>query len=66
MSVAYMTHPLIKHKIPMLPKDTTGTNEFRKIVEEIAILMDSARSLRKSRSSWVMRRCPTCPPETFW
>ena len=39
MSVAYMTHPLIKHKITMLRKETTGTNEFRKIVEEIAILM---------------------------
>ena len=34
-----MTHPLIKHKITMLRKETTGTNEFRKIVEEIAILM---------------------------
>ena len=39
MSVAYMTHPLIKHKISMLRRETTGTNEFRKIVEEIAILM---------------------------
>lgn len=39
MSVSYMTHPLIKHKITMLRKETTGTNEFRKIVEEIAILM---------------------------
>ena len=25
MSVAYMTHPLIKHKITMLRKETTGT-----------------------------------------
>ena len=39
MSVSYMTHPLIKHKITMLRKTTTGTNEFRKIVEEIAMLM---------------------------
>ena len=35
MSVAYMTHPLIKHKITMLRKETTGTNEFRKLIEEI-------------------------------
>ena len=39
MSVMYMTHPLIKHKITVLRKETTGTNEFRKVVEEIAILM---------------------------
>ena len=39
MSVSYMTHPLIKHKITLLRKQTTGTNEFRKLIEEIAMLM---------------------------
>ncbi len=39
MSVSYMNHPLIKHKITMLRKETTTTNEFRSLVEEIAILM---------------------------
>ena len=39
MSVAYMTHPLIKHKITLLRKQTTGTNEFRKLIKEIARLM---------------------------
>lgn len=39
MSVSYMTHPLIKHKITLLRKESTPTNEFRKIVEEIAMLM---------------------------
>ena len=34
-----MTHPLIKHKISILRKKSTGTNEFRRVVEEIAILM---------------------------
>ena len=34
-----MTHPLIKHKISILRKKSTGTNEFRHVVEEIAILM---------------------------
>lgn len=32
-------HPLVKHKITMLRKKTTGTNEFRAIVEEIAMLV---------------------------
>lgn len=31
-------HPLLKHKITMLRKIETGTNEFRKLVEEIAVL----------------------------
>lgn len=39
MSVSYMTHPLIKHKITLLRKESTTTTEFRKLVEEIAMLM---------------------------
>ena len=31
-------HPLIKHKISHLRDKSTGTNEFRKLVEEIAML----------------------------
>ena len=31
-------HPLIQHKISMLRDKNTGTNEFRKLVEEIAML----------------------------
>lgn len=37
-NVTYMTHPLIKHKISLLRDKKTGTNEFRKLVEEIAML----------------------------
>ena len=33
-----MEHPLIKHKISLLRDKNTGTNEFRKLVEEIAVL----------------------------
>lgn len=33
-----MDHPLIKHKISLLRDKNTGTNEFRKLVEEIAML----------------------------
>ena len=39
MSVSYMTHPLIRHKITLLRKESTSTNEFRKLVEEIAKLV---------------------------
>lgn len=39
MSVSYMTHPLIKHKITLLRKEDTTTKEFRSLVEEIAMLM---------------------------
>ena len=37
-NVEVMTHPLIKHKISLLRNKDTGTNEFRKLVEEIAML----------------------------
>ncbi|MDO4649342.1 MAG: uracil phosphoribosyltransferase [Eubacteriales bacterium] len=38
-NVFIMDHPLIQHKISMLRNKNTGTNEFRKLVEEIGILM---------------------------
>ena len=38
-NVTILTHPLIKHKITMLRDVNTGTNEFRKLIEEIATLM---------------------------
>lgn len=37
--VYIMDHPLIQHKISRLRDSETGTNEFRKLVEEIGILM---------------------------
>jgi len=37
-NVVVMDHPLIKHKISLLRDKNTGTNEFRKLVEEIAML----------------------------
>lgn len=37
--ITIMDHPLIKHKISMLRDANTGTNEFRKLIEEIATLM---------------------------
>ena len=38
-NIFIMDHPLIKHKISMIRDENTGTNEFRKLVEETAMLM---------------------------
>ncbi len=38
-NVIELSHPLIQHKISRLRDKNTGTNEFRKLVEEIAMLM---------------------------
>ena len=37
-NITVFTHPLIQHKISLLRDKRTGTNEFRKLVEEIAML----------------------------
>ncbi len=37
-NITIFNHPLIQHKISMLRNEATGTNEFRKLVEEIAML----------------------------
>ncbi len=38
-NVYVMEHPLIQHKIGVLRKSSTGSKEFRELVEEIAMLM---------------------------
>lgn len=38
-NIIELSHPLIQHKISKLRDKNTGTNEFRKLVEEIAMLM---------------------------
>lgn len=38
-NITILDHPLIQHKISLLRDKATGTNEFRSLVEEIAILM---------------------------
>lgn len=37
-NIVIFKHPLIQHKISLLRDKNTGTNEFRKMVEEIAML----------------------------
>ena len=55
-NVTIMNHPLIKHKISMLRNENTGTNEFRTLVEEIAMLMgyEALRDLPTER--WQLYR----------
>jgi len=38
-NVHVLNHPLIEHKISLLRDKDTSTNEFRKLIEEIAMLM---------------------------
>lgn len=38
-NITICNHPLIKHKLTMIRDKNTGTNEFRAIVEEIAMLI---------------------------
>ena len=38
-NVTILDHPLIQHKISILRNKDTGTNEFRSLTEEIAMLM---------------------------
>ena len=38
-NVMVFDHPLIQHKISLLRDKATGTNEFRALTEEIAMLM---------------------------
>lgn len=46
-NVFIMDHPLIQHKISMLRNKNTGTNEFRKLIEEIAVLLKIHLNRRK-------------------
>ena len=51
-NVFYMEHPLIQHKISMLRDKRTGTNEFRKLVDEIAVLMGYEAFRWRSKRRW--------------
>ena len=54
-NITIFEHPLIQHKISILRDKETGTNEFRKLVEEIAMLegFEAMEKLLKSED------CPT-------
>ena len=38
-NITVCDHPLIKHKLSIVRQKTTGTNEFRTIIEEIAMMI---------------------------
>lgn len=39
LNVHVMDHPLIQHKLTLMRKETTGTKDFRELLEEISMLM---------------------------
>jgi uracil phosphoribosyltransferase len=39
LNVHLIDHPLIQHKLTLMRKKTTGTKDFRELLEEIAMLM---------------------------
>ena len=38
-NITICDHPLIKHKLSIVRQKTTGTNEFRTIIEEISMMI---------------------------
>lgn len=39
VDVHVLDHPLIQHKLTIMRKESTGTNDFRRLLEEISMLM---------------------------
>lgn len=60
-NVYVMDHPLMAHKISRLRDERTGTNEFRRLVEEIAVLM-GYEALRDLKTEKILVKTPleTC------
>ncbi|MCQ2444005.1 MAG: uracil phosphoribosyltransferase [Mailhella sp.] len=57
MSLHIVDHPLIRHKLGLLRKDATSTNEFRSLTREVACALayEASRDLateRKSVKGW--------------
>ena len=63
-NITICDHPLIKHKITMLRNKNPGTNEFRTIVEELAMLI-GYEALRELDLEYIEVETPietaTCP-----
>lgn len=56
-NVILLDHPLLKHKITLLRKKETGTNEFRRLVKEIAVL-EGYEALRGLKSELIEVETP--------
>lgn len=67
MSKVYINkHPLVQHKISRLRDKNTGTNEFRALVEEIAMLMGyEALNDLPTEDVWVETPLETCMTEVI-
>ena len=74
-NVYIMDHPLIQHKISILRNKDTGTNEFRKLIEEIAVLMgfEALRDLpleeikvETPNQTWYHYTCSFCEDWAYW
>ena len=39
LKINVINHPLIQHKLTLMRKETTGTKDFRELIEEISMLM---------------------------
>ena len=50
-------HPLVQHKLTLLRDKTTGTKEFRALVEELATLLayEATRELQPIPRYWPAR-----------
>ncbi len=62
--ITICNHPLLQHKITMLRMKETGTNEFRKLVEEIGMLMgyEALQSLELTNVEIETPICKTVSP----
>ena len=60
-NVTIINHPLIQHKISILRNKATGTNEFRALTEEIAMLMgyEALRDLPLKEVETPLETCMT-------
>lgn len=56
-NVILLDHPLLKHKITLLRKKETGTNEFRRLVKEIAVL-EGYEALRRLKTELIEVETP--------
>ena len=56
-NVMVLNHPLLKHKITLLRQKSTGTNEFRHLVKEIAV-MEGYEALRNLKTELVEVETP--------
>jgi uracil phosphoribosyltransferase len=56
-NVIILNHPLLQHKITLLRDENTGTNEFRQLVKEIAV-MEGYEALRDLPTELVRVKTP--------